>query len=355
MVSTSPAVLTLADFPVASGPDLPEGLRTHRGVRLLPGAAGLYDVSGQRILSTWLRRGSPGGLVVIDRLPPVGPSARRGRAAPIEAMVFLPSVGLPHFGHLLTEGAAHLWPLLDPAPGLDGIAGKPALLVVATAYPDVCAQLSRLLGLPRQRVVSTLELGRAQWVQTAHVPMPSMVNRWAIAPRHFANVRTVVDRCHGLTPGDIRVGGRGRSCPKVYLSRAALPAPARRVAQEDELEAHLRGMGWTIVHPEQLDMRSQLDALGSARVIAGCLGSAFHLLMYFGTEVSGRRVIGLGGDAHQTNENFPLQFSGQGLDYRHVVCLAPDPDCVKTDRHLIDLVLTVPPVDLASLLESLAS
>ena len=80
---------------------------------------------------------------------------------------------------------------------------------------------------------------------------------------------------------------------KVYLSRARLYPHLRAIRGELALEVNLIRLGWTIIHPERLPMLDQLQTLARAHVIAGELGSAFHLLMYFGTGLVNKNVIGL--------------------------------------------------------------
>ena len=78
------------------------------------------------------------------------------------------------------------------------------------------------------------------------------------------------------------------------------------------------------MHPEQLSIPEQLNALAGARVIAGEAGSAFHLLMYFGREFSRKSVIQLGVCGIRRDPriiNFVEQFRQQPVDFRYLCCL----------------------------------
>ena len=75
-------------------------------------------------------------------------------------------------------------------------------------------------------------------------------------------------------------------------------------------------MGWKIIHPQQHSIRTQLNALEEARVVAGLAGSAFHLL--YGVEVR-KKIIQLTwrgeGCSHEK------QFESQDFDYYLIHCL----------------------------------
>jgi capsular polysaccharide biosynthesis protein len=128
------------------------------------------------------------------------------------------------------------------------------------------------------------------------------------------------------------------------------------VAGEDQLEGELRRRGWRVVYPETLPLIEQLRLLAEARIIAGCVGSAMHLLMYFGEALAGRPLIGLGPTDRRLNRNFVYQFQQQRLDYRQISCLDRDPDCPKRAHgvHVQDLRLSVAAPRLASAMEALA-
>lgn len=318
-------VLQLADLGLPGLPEPPEGLLALDDVWLVPNAHGLYDAGGRPIRESFLRRG-----FALDHYPHGRPGdldperlAAESGAEALERIVFVRHAGMLHFGHLLTECAASLGPLLEHPGGLDGVAGGDAVLVMPVRAAPSCAAVADLLRLAPDRVVCTAALEGPVRARRALVVLPSMMNRHGIARRHFGHVRRLLARLHGIDLTEATpVTDRGE---KLYLSRTRLPPAARRVTGEEELERELAGRGWRIEHPERLSLARQLECLAAARTVAGCLGSALHLLMAFGEQIGRRRLIGLGPSADVSNPNVALQAARQGLPLRHVVCLEQEP------------------------------
>jgi hypothetical protein len=73
---------------------------------------------------------------------------------------------------------------------------------------------------------------------------------------------------------------------RVWLSRTRVDPGVLHALR---LEAALRAEGWTVVHPETLPIREQLELLATAGHVAGEEGSAFHLLALL-ADVQGLRV-----------------------------------------------------------------
>jgi hypothetical protein len=349
LAADDPVVLGLADLGLPDLPEPPEGLVALDDVWLVPGANGLYAADGRPIHDTFLRRGFdlahyPHG---VPQDLDAGRLDAEAASEPLDRVVFVRHAGMSHFGHLLTECAASLGPLLEHPQGLEGMAGVGAVLAVPARSSPSCPVVAELLGLPPHRVIGTAGLEGPLRVRHGLVPLPSMMNRHGVARRHFGHVRRLLARLHGIDPGlATPAADRGE---KLYLSRARLPPTARRVVDEEALEAELAGRGWRIEHPERLSLARQLECLAAARTIAGPLGSALHLLMAFGEQVGRRRLIGLGQPVEQSNPNVALQAARQGLPFRHVACLVKDAVDGK------DLRLLTPPGRLAACLDSLAA
>ena len=126
-----------------------------------------------------------------------------------------------------------------------------------------------------------------------------------------------------------------------YISRSRLPDGLRRIEREAELDQLLLNRGWTVIHPEQLSVNEQLRHLRQAQVIAGPLGSAFHLLFAFGSLPAGPLLLTLGFPGELTTDgpglNFGLQFRRQQILVEHLPLLAlqdPALDPSKVPRHL---------------------
>jgi len=351
----APLALRVADFRLPEITELPAGLMTLENVILWPGVNGLHDAAGRPIPESCLRRG-----FALDHYPHGRPdplnatSVRLAAGTVLERIVYLPYARMVHFGHLLTEFAAHVGPLLADPRGLDGIGGGHSLLVVSARCDSSIVSLANLLGVPSGRVLSTACLPVPVQVREAVIPRPSMFNRHGLSARHFGHVRHVLERVYGVGPQLAAISATAAS-DRLYLSRSRLPPGMRRVRDEEALEAELGRLGWRIIHPQELPVAEQLGRLAAAETVAGCLGSAMHLLMAFGERPSGRRLLALGSGAQQTNPNVALQAARQGLPFRHVVCLEADPESYGTDPPNQQLRFTVSPDRIARRLQMLAA
>lgn len=345
-----PEVLGPDDFGLPAVPEPAEGILELRDVWLLPGSGGLHDSAGFPIEETILRRGPDLGTYPHGRPQAVDAGALAAGTAgePLDAAVWVAYASTKHFGHLLTEFAGNVGPLLASRDGIEGIGGPTAVLTVPARAEASRSRLAALLDLPGERVLSSAALGRPLRVRRAFVPGPSMRNRHSLSRRHFDHVRLVLSRLHGV---DGALGSL--ACPdageKLYLTRSRLPVGARRVRAEEELERALTAAGWRVIAPERLPLEEQLHRLAAARTIAGSLGSALHLPMAFGTSFGRRRLVSLGLPAAACNPNVVLQAVRQGMPLRHVVCQERDPDSA------IDLRFTVTPARIAAALEALAA
>ena len=135
----------------------------------------------------------------------------------------------------------------------------------------------------------------------------------------------------------------------------------RIIEREVELDLLLEGLGWTVIHPETLSIKQQLRYLRKARVVAGPLGSAFHLLFPLGLLPDGPLLLTLGFPDELTADgpglNFGLQFQSQQLRNHHLPLLAlidPDLDPTQVPRHL-PLRFVVEPHEVARQLQQLAN
>lgn len=322
-----PVVLELADYQLPAISEPPDGVIIRRNVWLRPGLNGLYDATGEPILESFLRRGFDLNHFPHGRPESVAAATLEATAAlhGMEKIVYVPYARITHFGHRLTEFAGNLGAILEHPEGLDGIGGPESVLVVPVQAASSRKALVKLLRLPATRVLSTASLVQPVRVQEAVIPLPSMMNRHGIARRHFGRVRRLLSLLHGVDAELAALAEPDRG-EKLYLSRSRLPPKKRLIHGEADLEQVLATLGWRVVYPEQLSLGEQLLRLAAARTVAGALGSALHLLMAFGESSGQRRLIALGGPSpNDSNPNVALQAARQGIPFRHVVCLEPDP------------------------------
>ncbi|WP_294488444.1 glycosyltransferase family 61 protein [uncultured Mailhella sp.] len=94
---------------------------------------------------------------------------------------------------------------------------------------------------------------------------------------------------------------------RVWLSRSAVNSDNIIFTNERELEDMLASRGWLIVHPEHHSLEEQIDMLGSAEVVMGCIGSAFHTMLLLKNPGTRYIVINrMNGDEEAHNLQFDL-------------------------------------------------
>lgn len=146
---------------------------------------------------------------------------------------------------------------------------------------------------------------------------PSACIRSFLELRHLTYVKQELDRRFNLIGSSSMPGPWGE---KIYLSRSRLNHVKRIITNEHILEEVLKADGWTIFHPQEHSVQEQLCAYGHARILAGCVGSAFHTLMYFGTSASDV-LLALLCEKQELHINYSMQFSLQGLSCHTARCL----------------------------------
>ena len=90
-----------------------------------------------------------------------------------------------------------------------------------------------------------------------------------------------------------RVCGLGTaeaSSRRIYLSRSRLRAGWHQMTNEEEIEKCFEGMGFEIVHPQELSVPDQIALFSKSDTIAGEYGSALHNALF---SPPGTKVIAL--------------------------------------------------------------
>lgn len=380
---------SIREFPAdafpAAGKIGPHQVRALENCILLPSVNGLYDRLGNPIAGSFLERGTEHKIDYPNGAPQRLTQAElTEKMESWETVVFLPYSDISHFGHLLTEGVAWMWPFLSREfqRGLEGDADwkvvvadrayrKKVRLDPATSPPadenappvapeysrENVPSIARLTDVPIDRLLRVSFLPGPVKCKKVLLPYPSMVNRRGISEHHFAHVQAAVDRFFNLSQEDkaecLRQAQSPDSDDKVYLSRSRLPGNLRMVHEEPELEKRLIERGWKIVYPELLPVSEQLKILAGARVIAGEAGSAFHLLMYFGRQLARKTVVTMGVEDIQKDPrvlNIIHQLRMQPFDYCYLACLQHD-----LRRGAVDRSFLRSPRTIARHLEKIAS
>jgi capsular polysaccharide biosynthesis protein len=246
-----------------------------RNLTFFPKLSALYDEDGRRVLETCVRRG-PG----LKAVPHPAPEevAIPSRARRVDYPVIYCGRLRAHWGHFLTESISRLWPLPDADVPAD------AALLFQRAKRRAAYVVDRFFsyaGVDRGRL---LELDSVTKLSDVFVPHPS----FALEAEAF--------RCHAGLPERVAEaigdGGRPSSDQPVYLSRRLITSPGgRRIVGEEELEDLLRRRGVMIVSPETLSYEDQVRLFNRHSTFIGCVGSAFHSLLYAPSGRSRRTVV----------------------------------------------------------------
>lgn len=181
---------------------------------------------------------------------------------------FYGGLGRMHFGHFLVESAPRLWALDQlptppdsvvflPLPGSNMRAGLNAS--IRELYAALTGALPiKVMQTPvrvERLIVAQQGFGHGDWIEGTQTFRRFIARRFADTP-----------------PFD--------GPEKIYVSRRKLKAPDHRVDQEAALEDHLAAAGYAIIHPETLDLGTQIETYRAAQVILGGDGSAFHLMAF---------------------------------------------------------------------------
>ena len=302
-------------------PALPAGMHVTRNQVIYPktGAAYCADTSVLNPLSITRRgpflRHPPGIEARIDQS-----RLGTGSSQTLESAVLLPlpMQGANHFGHCITEVIAILYPLSLES-GL--LSSQTTVFVEERSWrksSNFHSQINCLFnpvvinsGLPAIHVSKLL------------VPTPTLYLKHSVSIAHGLALKSMLPLLFGFSPrlsAPQRLPGVDMR-KKVYLSRSKLPAHQRRIINEGRLERLLVKSGWEIVHLQTHSIPRQLCILSEARLIAGALGSAFHLLQYLQADnVKDKTILGLGVNREHFS-SYALQFSSQRAKFLCLMCL----------------------------------
>ncbi len=242
-----------------------------------------------------------------------------------------------HFGHLLTETCSALYPLvLWKKAGLDI---ENINIVLHKTFKKGLGSIIDLFGITGKNIY--FHGPHCEYdlkVKRLLIPRPTIVLRsfssrkHALVAQQFLDLWAPIERQNSQ---DMEWSNKGTSatpdfknrllclytkrhpkCIKLWLSRTQLNKCSRALPEERQIEKILSEMGWKIIHPQQHSIRTQLNALEEARVVAGLAGSAFHLL--YGVKVK-KKIIQL--TWRDEGCTYEKQFKSQDFEYHLIRCL----------------------------------
>jgi capsular polysaccharide biosynthesis protein len=161
---------------------------------------------------------------------------------------------IDQFGHFILDSTARLW-FAKEHPEI------PIIWLSGNGYKPYQSEILDLLGIKNTPIFVT------EPTQFSNVFLPETgFLQHGTYPDYFDRFLAKFE------PSDI-VSGR-----KAWVSRSNLPSFRACVLGEDEMEAQLSKIGWSIFHPEMFSVTEQLKFMSSCEVLAGWSGSAFHTL-----------------------------------------------------------------------------
>ena len=282
---------------------------------------GVYTKKGQPIPLAFLSRGNEE-----DDFPFGGPADQNFVKSELKhdprPCLWIRFAVFWHFGHLITETLANLWPLLE----ISNTLPENLVVILPDAFRDDIDNVKSLCG--KAVVLCNSDLQGPTCFNKVLIPEPSCVDRNRIHPEHPHLLQGFREWLFEHHPGSqnskteeaLHPNNRPTS-DKIYLSRSKLPQRFRKLIQEEQLEEQLIKTGWTILYPEKTSLEHQLKLLSEARIIAGQWGSAFHLLMAC-TKYQCEQVVMLTMD-YGAEINFTNQFQLQNIKATYLPCLIP--------------------------------
>ncbi|WP_430450433.1 glycosyltransferase family 61 protein [Rhodophyticola sp.] len=211
-----------------------------------------------------------------------------------------------HFGHVLTDMPARLWPfeagLVDPGQ-IDGILGQGLLGTGPTGarFPSYARQVLNGIGIADDQI--------------RFADRPVRIER-LIVPRRIAPYgalwNPVFSRMMRQAGGRIAADARPGDTPaRLWLSRSRLTDDSRGGPGLAALDGLMERHGFTVIHPQELPFADQVALARGATHMAGPVGSQLHLCAfctrpgakvltiapeYFKLDINGQMLRDIGGD-----------------------------------------------------------
>lgn len=233
----------------------------------------VYDCRGALIPNSQRRGGAAGDLVLSTNPPSLTP---RERAAASEIRKpgrwLYAGNWMQGFGHFLVETLPSLWPLVRDEDNVDGICAH------RFTSRNTAAWQFELINLLTQAPVHVVD------------DQPCTIEELVIGDRPYHYQQSVSpcaadvwDRISTRAAGDNDYEG-----DPIYISRRKFDATnlrkgvasGREFSNGDDVDALFATLGFRIVHPEELDVLSQIRIVRAAPVIAGQSGSGLHLSVF---------------------------------------------------------------------------
>ena len=239
-----------------------------------------------------------------------------------------------HYGHLITESTARLWPFLDPneefsdkeIPVLFRVAGRGAPETPITGTTQLLLESLGVYG--RVKIVQKPTL-----VKKLIIPEAANSNAGHVFEVFRDLLKNTGERILNSTDGDTN----NWLDQSIYLSRTRLSRQLRRIWNEEKLENGLRKKGFRIVHPQEMGIRDQVKMFSEAKEIVGPLGSAFHTMLFSQNQKMKLKYLvhDCPHDKFTTSRTYQIFDKLYDIDSSYIRCLYRHPLGLKDSRDVI--------------------
>ncbi|MCT4553058.1 MAG: glycosyltransferase family 61 protein [Pelagimonas sp.] len=192
--------------------------------------------------------------------PPAGPE---GDVRELEGTWLWGGVLWRHFGHFLVESTGRLW-------ALPALPEKIAGVLFIPKSPEAGFDLE-----PYQRLFLDMAgVGRVKIARMPVRPQKLFVPGQGFGLGQISEGTPHMQRfCQRSFARDIAPDGP----EKLFISRSRLGARRGKLLCEDRLDSYLRDAGYTVFHPQDHDLPTQIARYKAARQVIASEGSAIHL------------------------------------------------------------------------------
>jgi hypothetical protein len=296
----------------------------------------VYDRTGRIIPESCVLRGENLGENASNPPEFLSPDLLRKARMSGETAIFCGTFMNPHFGHLVTEGISRLWYRMTHEPLehriLSGAAPFGFRERVKRAIRPSSAHWQRILECIDLRANNFHVTRLPAKFSSVLIPEPTWLERHRVHPAHLL-VAQAAGRC--LT----RYTSLVTDPRPVYFSRTRLRKANLIFDGESRVEQYCRDHGWRIVYPEKLSLQKQAALANEHCVFAGCIGSAFHSLLF---RFVGQKCRFLYLGMNKRYPNYELMDQLLGADSQYIDCItrAENRDkvrCIDFDRAVTGL------------------
>ena len=191
----------------------------------------------------------------------------------IDEEVVFAGIYFNHFGHAITDGFSRLWHLSN-----DSLKNKKIVFVNEPGNKNNWMNILGCLGLTKDDVIILHEDENPVRFRKVHIPDQSFY--------FFESFHRDM-----IIPYDVirqNVARNSSGFEKIYLSRTLLKDPD--CINEEYFETLYKGLGYEILHLQNMSFAEQVAAISSAKEIASTVGTLTHMALFAEDNVS---LVGL--------------------------------------------------------------